>query len=245
MRALWLLIFLFGFIAHGPAQAKENADSFTVCRNTEGNYSFQAIVDACRSLIASTDDIETRSEAHNMLGIAYGDHADFERALEEFSAAIRLRPDAESAPYTNRGIAHRNLGHFEEALADYENALRINPRSSRALNNRCWARAVTGRDLQLAIEDCTTSLAIQADPNTNGTRCLAYLHLANYRSAFDDCQAAYVGDPRSARALYGRGLANKGLGRSEQAARDMHAALEMDANVAAEYASYGIAPPTE
>ncbi len=239
------LCVLAGSIGLDHAYAKSGEDNWSVCGNQSGDHAFQAIVEACRALIESGGEARTISEAHNMLGIAYGDHGDFVRAAAEFTAAIRLIPDDESAPYTNRGVAHRNLGNFDAAIADYDAALRINPRSSRALNNRCWARAVTGSDLELALDDCTASLAIDADPNTNGTRCLVHLRLADYRSALDDCEIAYAGDPDSARALYGRGLANKGLGRHADAYRDMSAALERDPSVATEHVRYGIEVPDQ
>lgn len=69
---------------------------------------------------------------------------DFDRAIEDYSTAIRLDPQSLVA-YNNRGIVYASAGLYEEALRDFNQALSIDADSLIALNNRAIVYTLQGR----------------------------------------------------------------------------------------------------
>jgi Flp pilus assembly protein TadD len=62
----------------------------------------------------------------------------YEEALEELYAVIRLVPDYPDAHF-QRGYVYSKLGNYERAVDDYTEAIRLNPNKSVAYNNRAAA----------------------------------------------------------------------------------------------------------
>ena len=50
---------------------------------------------------------------------------DYEKAIADYSAAIRLAPDHNT--YCNRGEVYEQKGDYEKAIADYSAAIRLAP----------------------------------------------------------------------------------------------------------------------
>ena len=65
-------------------------------------------------------------------GAAYGNKGEYDRAISDFTEAIRLDPKLASA-YYNRGIAYENKGEHDKAIADYTEAIRLEPAIRRRL----------------------------------------------------------------------------------------------------------------
>jgi len=78
--------------------------------------------------------------AHNDRGEEFRKKREFDRAIEEYSAAIRLDPTF-TWPYNNRGLTWTAKGEFDKALKDFAEALRLDPKYSFPYNNRglVWA----------------------------------------------------------------------------------------------------------
>ena len=68
------------------------------------------------------------------MGLQAGRAGDYDRAVAEFSEAIRLKPDNARA-YYNRGQAYRHRGDYGKALTDYGEAIRLKPDLMEAYNN--------------------------------------------------------------------------------------------------------------
>ena len=66
------------------------------------------------------------SRLANERGVAALDAGDFDRAISEFSTAIRLDQN-NSIGYFNRGIAYFNKTDFDRAISDFTQAVRIDP----------------------------------------------------------------------------------------------------------------------
>lgn len=71
--------------------------------------------------------------AYFLRGNAYLDHGDYQAAIDDYSRAIHLQPDA--VAYNNRGIAYRNLKDPQRAMADYRQALVLDIEYRDAYNN--------------------------------------------------------------------------------------------------------------
>jgi lipoprotein NlpI len=91
---------------------------------------------------------------------AWGNKKDYDRAIADYTEAIRLNPQYASAFYY-RGNAWRYKDNFERAIADYNEAIRLNPQDVLAFRTRGSAWRSKG-DYNRAIADFTD--AIRLDP---------------------------------------------------------------------------------
>ena len=73
-------------------------------------------------------------EAFFNLGNAVKDLGDVEGAINNYRAALRLKPDYYDA-LNNLGLCQKEVGSFQDALQSYQAALRFKPDYARALNN--------------------------------------------------------------------------------------------------------------
>src|SRR5262245_24667706 len=175
--------------------------------------------------------------AYNNRGIAYDRKGDYDRAIADYDQAIKLKPSAET--YFNRGNAHLGKDHYDHAIDDYNQAIKLKPDFAAAFDNRCWARAVVGI-LKPALADCNEALRLMpSNPATLDSRAFIFLQMTQFDAAVSDYDAAWRLEPKLPFALYGRGLARI---RNEDAAGDddIAAAKAIQADIAEEYARYGI-----
>ena len=56
-----------------------------------------------------------------------GNHGDCEKAIADYTEAIRLDPKDAKA-YYNRGVAYGEKGERDKAIADFTEAIRLNPK---------------------------------------------------------------------------------------------------------------------
>ena len=172
-------------------------------------------------------------------GIVYSKMKNFDHAIDDYSEAIRLDPTYAEA-YDNRGDAWYDKKDYDRAIADYSEAVRLYPSNPTYLNDRCWTRAVAGRDLPQALSDCDQALRIR--PNYESalkSRGLVFLKLDRPNDALADYSSALKQNPKNAFSLYGAGLARLRKGDNDGNA-DLDAAKAIDAEVADEYARYGL-----
>src|SRR5262249_42444089 len=85
----------------------------------------------------------------------------FDKAIANFSEAIRLRPDDASA-FNSRGTAYESKGDHDRAIVDYTESIRLNPKNALAFNNRGIVYAHKGNYFR-AIADYNE--AIRLNPN--------------------------------------------------------------------------------
>src|SRR5262249_5315379 len=64
------------------------------------------------------------AKALSLRGTAYGQAGDYEKALADFSAAIRINPQFYQA-YNNRALILLRMGRLDAALSDYNQAIVI------------------------------------------------------------------------------------------------------------------------
>ncbi|MCC6780132.1 MAG: tetratricopeptide repeat protein [Hyphomicrobiales bacterium] len=177
------------------------------------------------------------ASAYNNRGVVYDKKGDYERAIADYEQAIKLKPSPEA--YFNRGNAHLGRAQYASAIDDYNQAIKLKADFVAAYDNRCWARAVVGI-LKQALVDCNEALRLApASVTTLPSRAFVFLKMSNFDAAVSDYDAALRQDPKLAFALYGRGLARW---RNDDPAgeADMSAAKAIQADVADEYARYGI-----
>ncbi|HYX73245.1 MAG TPA: aspartyl protease family protein [Steroidobacteraceae bacterium] len=160
--------------------------------------------------------------------------------------------DAADPALPKEADAHLRLGHLYDdagqpaaAVVQYTKWIDSHPqedvRMAGALNSRCWARALTGQALDLALADCNAALRMR--PNTAAfldSRGLVYLRQKNYDRAIADYDAALHLQPKSAWSLYGRGLAKQHKAMMADAQADIGSATALQPKIATTAAKYGI-----
>ena len=68
-------------------------------------------------------------------GLAYYNLGQYQRAIEDYSAAIRLKPDYALA-YYNRGCVYiKNPDQYKQAIEDFNKAIHLKPDYVEAYNN--------------------------------------------------------------------------------------------------------------
>jgi tetratricopeptide (TPR) repeat protein len=166
--------------------------------------------------------------------------------IESCTALIQSSPERardRAFAYNNRGEAWSAKGDSARAIADYSEAIRLDTKNAEYLNNRCWARAIAGRELSLAVTDCTEALRIAPDDaNIIDSRGFAYLRLSQLDDAVADYDEALRRNPKQAGSLYGRGIAKLRKGDVAGSEADITAAKAIQANIAEEFARYGVTP---
>jgi tetratricopeptide (TPR) repeat protein len=71
-------------------------------------------------------------------GLLFASRGDYDNAIEDYTAALRINPDYATA-YYNRGATYANKGMYDRAIEDYTAALRIDPDYASAYINRASA----------------------------------------------------------------------------------------------------------
>ena len=91
-------------------------------------------------------------------GLSYAKNGEYDRAIIDFTQAIRIAPQAKFL--TNRGNAWQSKGDLGHAIADYDRAIRIDPTDADAGNNRGTAWRGKG-DIDRAMADYREALRIK------------------------------------------------------------------------------------
>ena len=167
-----------------------------------------------------------------------------------------VRPDLDAVDHAAAKEAEVRvaLGHLYQRVGDYPAAIgqytlwidshrrdAIGMPHARAA--RCWARALEGKDLDRALDDC--NFALRQRPGTADfleSRGFVYLRQGRYEKAIQDYDAALALDAKLAWALYGRGLAKRHLGQTAAGETDIGAAEALAPQIAEKARSHGIVP---
>jgi len=163
----------------------------------------------------------------------------FERASDDFRAALKLKPgdDQNIAGY---GQSLSGLGHFSDAAVQFRKALALVPQRAAYWNGLCWALAGDGRQLSTALDACNRALSLA--PGAAGilnSRAMVYLRLRRFPLAVGDYAASLEVQSDQASAWFGRGLARLFLG-EKQGLMDIAEARRKDPGVDAVFVQMGV-----
>jgi tetratricopeptide (TPR) repeat protein len=96
-------------------------------------------IKGCSALLARpvNDSVayKNRSVAYNNRGRAYGLKEQYDRAIADLDAAIRVDP-TNALAYNNRGLAYDAKGEHDRAIANLSEAIRLDPEYGAAYHNR-------------------------------------------------------------------------------------------------------------
>jgi tetratricopeptide (TPR) repeat protein len=195
------------------AQAAPDTDETKCTADTV--FQAQDVIDGCSTVIASGKYTPVQvAEAYLRRGIALNSKREYERAIEDFNASLRMGPKSPTALWF-RANAYFGKGDIDRSIADYDDAIKIAPLYGEVYASRAMAYAKKGQRVR-AIGDL--GLAIKYRPGY----AFAYKHRGVFLvsegqldPAIDDFVTASRLDPTDFESLnnlcYTRAAANKDL----------------------------------
>lgn len=175
-------------------------------------------------------------------GNSYFAKGNFDRAIEEYSQAIKISPQFNIA-FNNRGNVYLAKHDYDRAIEDYNEAIRI--KSGYLIDNTPTPFDVAiifenrgiafadKHDYDRAIEDYSQAIRLKPrDADAFYTRGIAYGAEKDYDKAIADYDNALQIDPENASALYSRGIAKQNKDDIAGAQADQAAAVKIDPNIA-------------
>jgi lipoprotein NlpI len=121
-----------------------------------------------------------RPEALRWRGLAYQEQRHYDRAIKDFSEAIRLAPD-DTLAYVGRGTAYLRNGELSLAITDYSKAIRLDPDHAGSLKYRGYASFYSA-NYDVAVTDLAR--AVRQKPDDAYSALM--LHLARARAGGSD-----------------------------------------------------------
>lgn len=209
-----------------------------------GGQPVLAMSDLAEALKLKPDD----AEALLARGGLYLGAKDEAAARADFEAIKRHAPG-------NRELAMRigqiynAAGHYEAAIGEYDRWLTANPTADAApqvLNERCWSRALWGKQLEAGLADCDAALK-KGGRNSAfmDSRGLVLLRMGRLDDAIVQYDAALKLQPKQAWSLYGRGLAKLRRGDVAGGRTDLSAAAALDPGLPQQAQRLGLATEAE
>jgi tetratricopeptide (TPR) repeat protein/predicted aspartyl protease len=168
-----------------------------------------------------------------------------ESAGADFAAATAAAPADAGVSLRIAGI-YSGEELYPEAIAHLDSWISANKDDNRlpqALNDRCWARAMTGQQLDLALADCNA--ALKKGPRNSAvldSRGMVWLRQGDFAHAIADYQDAIALQPKSPWSLYGLGIAELRKGLTDKGNQHLQAATALSPEVAAEFGKLGLSP---
>ena len=159
-------------------------------------------------------------------------------AFADQTAPIQSNARAEIAQlYLGLDELDAALNQYNQWVAAHEDDVKLKS----ILNERCWVRALMGKELDSALSDCNAAVTSAPDfaPYLD-SRGLVYLRQGLLDDALRDFEAALRIDPTLAWSLYGRGLARLRAGQAAAGAADIAAASAIRPSIVADAQRHGI-----
>jgi tetratricopeptide (TPR) repeat protein len=183
--------------------------------------------------------ITNLGEAYYFRGLIYHARGDYQRAVFEYTQAIKFEPEDIAEIYNSRGAAYDDSGKYADAIDSYNKAIQIQPNSARFYQNRGNAYAHWVK-YDLAIADYTQSIKTQPDD------AVAYYDRGNVYSDMGDNQRALADytqaiqiDPEYIDAYINRGISYFNLDDINHAIVDYDHAIQLDPNNGSAYNNRG------
>ncbi len=138
-----------------------------------GNHPDIRIVACTRNIQSGRFTGQNLAVAFTNRGLAYKSKGQWDRAIADFSEAIRLKPDFVTA-FNNRGNIYYGKRQYDRAIMDYDEAIRLKPDLAEAFSNRGNVYRKKGQ-FDRAIKDYDKAIHLKPDDGQMfANRGLAY-----------------------------------------------------------------------
>jgi len=146
--------------------------------------------------------------------------------------------------------AYGRADRFDSAIAQYDLWIPAHEEDERipyAQNARCWARALGGGDLSLALKDCNAALKRARKGSSfyaqvADSRGLVFLRLGDYPKSIADYDASITIAPKVAWSWYGRGIDKLRQHQTPAGDADIAQAKSLVPTIDEVFAQHGILP---
>jgi tetratricopeptide (TPR) repeat protein len=203
---------------------------------TKGDFE-GARVAASEVILAKPDD----ADAFEVRGDAWTGLKNYEKALDDYDAAIRLTPNV-ARLYARRAVAFGHMRNFRMAVRDYTQAVRLDHSVARLVERAAAFKKVRRTDL--ALDDLTDAIGLAPDSAAlYRERGEIYARNNAYGRAIADYDAAIRLDP-VAISFLDRGMAYYLKGDKadiDRALADYDRAIALDDRMALAYNNRGLA----
>jgi tetratricopeptide (TPR) repeat protein/predicted aspartyl protease len=173
---------------------------------------------------------------------------DTAEAAADLDAADQSAPKQADSRFT-LGELYERTENYRAAIVQFDLWIashRDDAKMARALNGRCWSRALLGTEVERAIDDCNDALR-RTDKKDAAwyaarldSRGFAYLRMGKIEKALRDFDDSLKLNPKNASSLYGRGIAKLRTGKNSEGQADIAAATELRPQVADFFDRHGI-----
>jgi tetratricopeptide (TPR) repeat protein len=226
----------------GPNSVLAADPDFKACETTSGD----AAIAACdRAIATGKFKGDLLSQLHNNRGVEFKSKKDLDRALADFSEAIKLNPKNLIA-YNNRGNTLVDQGANDKAIADFDAAIAGDPSYLNAYSGRGDAYK-NKKDYDHAIDDYTKALSLDpAEPKRKLIeKVLAGVYVDRGVTQIDpdaelaDYEAALKLNPDNTRALNNRAVIYNAKHDYDKAIQDLDQAIKLRPDFALAFRNRG------
>ncbi|MEO6871576.1 MAG: tetratricopeptide repeat protein [Chthoniobacterales bacterium] len=126
---------------------------------------------------------------HTNRGVKYAQKKEYEKAIEEFTKAIKLQPQ-DPKNYRNRGLTYRLMGDAKKSKVDYAKAIELDPETTKARMDRARI-ALSKKKPDAALQELDQVIA--ANPRDRAAlrlRGYIYLQQGKWEKAIADYDVA-------------------------------------------------------
>lgn len=175
------------------------------------------------------------------LGDAYAALGDNDKALANYAEVANFR--YWTAPKVKRSELYAAMGDYDKALADANDVINMRGGDAIGRHSRCWARAITGKELDAGLADCDEAIdKLRRPAQTLEARAIILMRLGRFADAIAGLDDVLKVDDRRNAARYLRGYCEKQAGDAAKGDADMAAALAADPTAADFLVRTGVLP---
>jgi tetratricopeptide (TPR) repeat protein/predicted aspartyl protease len=204
-----------------------------------------ALTDFDRALALRSDDVQVLVARAYLLAR----RGESSRAAADLDAADAAAAKESDLRY-QMAHAYEEADLLDSAIKQYDLWIEFHPADARypaALNGRCWARALQGEELPLALKDCNAAArGVQKSSlefsKILDSRALVLLRLGDYDKSIADYDASLKIDPKNPWGWYGRGIDELRENKTSAGQADMARATGLWPQVTNEFNRRGITP---
>jgi tetratricopeptide (TPR) repeat protein len=228
-------IALAGAITVAASALAQSPQERRYCDGEDGASVAQRI-DACSAVIkANRDKGDKLAEVFNNRGAGYRIKGEYDRAIADYTQAIKLNGKFVAA-FNNRGVAYDRKGELDRAIQDFDQAIKLKP-SPEAHFNRGNAYLAKSQ-YAAAIDDYNAAIKLKPDfGQAYDNRCWSRAVVGILKPALADCNEALKLMPSNAATLNSRGFVFLKMTQFDAAVSDFDAALRAEPKLA--FALYG------
>ncbi len=177
-------------------------------------------------------------QAYTNRGNIYREKGEYNKALSDFTEALRLKP-YKAELYATRSNIYTELKEYDKAIADLNYALKLKPDLPGAYLNRGNLYRLKG-DYNKAISDYSEALKLKPDyAEVYYNRAVVYDILKDYNKSLADYTGAIEYKPDYVEALYNRAIIYDMAGDYNKALADLTQAIKYKADYIEAYQNRG------